>query len=563
MFDYGIFSANLSDQYVFYERLRSDGADGRPRLANLYKNVTSAMGSVFDAQADNRLSVAGELYAQSRAQAEKEVAALNHEFGLQLTMSQWLLDRPAFYKDLIEALNVVLTNKKIFERNLERLMYSGKSGTVAGMNKVDVSKFFREYFQKELSAKKDNLLPSGLAGMSQQKIIQHIEQELTYIIVRAVRAMYESDAFNPNWNVNNTQQVNKDTAGAYQEILDSLNQMRGRANPIINGIWNSYNFSGLASDLANALIANKQTKKAPLADKLASQAKTILSTKRGAAGLFAEIQQVVLAEFAEAARSANVEVRHTGNKNNQIADVTLASFSVDIDRYLQIQESQIHQIRSGGEDSVRLQNKIATSAAVKYMAENRTDYGFLAYVNMKNYDLNTIKSFGGFSAGEPTSLRVLQATLDMLPSIGQAETLIGALLQFGEGAIGRADQEQEILNGLVEAIATFLFDDIGHFYLYNQPSGLNTVHLFWLSGLYVPASFFLEIVARALEGAIKDAEDVFRFNLSSPSIIYGSEEIGSYTHEMWVEQRSSALDKTTVTLNFLKNFQSLIVEYFG
>ena len=100
-------------------------------------------------------------------------------------------------------------------------------------------------------------------------------------------------------------------------------------------------------------------------------------------------------------------------------------------------------------------------------------------------------------------------------------------------------------------VAYFLFDDfatIGE----EAKGNLKTIHLFWLSGIYVPLSFLLKVLADSIKISWNEAKSIVDFTLESPEILYPNEKV--YTHELWVKQREDALKRTTLSMKFLKSF---------
>lgn len=554
-----VYGNDLGSYRVFYERLNDDGEEV-PRLAALYRHITGRMSGIELGINGNPSLFVNELKAQAEAERGKEVAAISQTWGIHLDSSY--LTSKDFYRQLIEALNIKLSSQKIFQRNKERLVYSGKTGRSKSTGKVDVSKFLGSYFPKvfdENRARLSSRVAARGKGIRIEDAAREVlNEEMPEMLRQALINMYSSDTFNENWEkVGNNQQINEETRGAYQGIIDSLNQFgNARDNPFLDAVWRTYNFDGLINQLVDSFSSKNQQFNKRNWDKNGVIGK--ITAQQTTAGIFAELQNSLVAQLASDLDGGVFEVKHTGAINEQKADYTVG-YEINLDDFFNEQEKQI-LLAKDETNSVRLQNILATDRATQWMMENTTDYNFIGYVNAKNYDLN--QSFNGFRAGSPIKLSHLSGILAQIPTLNYAatDTLIGALMQFGSGAIGTDSQREAILNSLASALAYFLFDDFSTISLSNNPTGMNAIHMFWLSGLYIPLSFFLEVCADAIQEGWEKVDDYFQFTLSSPPIKFGDEELENYTHEMWVEQGEIALESTTLTFTFLSSFQELMAQ---
>lgn len=386
-----------------------------------------------------------------------------------------------------------------------------------------------------------------------------LEAHMPEILRQALIDMYSSETFNPGWeNVGNNAQINEETRGAYQEIVNSLKNFTAQGNWLLDQVWKTYNFDGLIRDLTNHFAKQKK----PVAKRTWNKKKIEkVTVNQSTAGVMAELQNVVLIAAANGLQGGGLEVMHTGNINKQKSDFTIG-YQIDLTGFYQQWQAEVEATRSE-DDSIRLQNILAANKATAWLTENSTDYNFIMYTNAKNYDINS--SFKGFKSGTAVSMKNLSSVMAQIPSMNSiaVDTLIGALLQFGSGAIGTDAQREAILHSLAGAMAYFLFDDFASLVSEGNESSFNAIHLFWLSGFYIPLSFFLEICADAIKLGWEKTDDYFQFKLDSPNIKYGEIPLDEYTQEMWYTQRQEALNSTTLTFTFLSSFQSLMAQVLG
>ena len=554
-----VYSDGLGSGAVYYQRLADDGEEV-PRLKGLYKHVTGIMGDLEVGIRNSPTSLSSELRGQAAAERSKELQAINRAWGIQL--DDTYLQNKNFYRDLIEAINIKLSSQKIFQRNRERLLYTGKTGQSKGTGKIDISKFFGSYFPKAFNENREHLasrVASRAHGVTiEDAARQVLEEEMPEILRSALIEMYSSDTFNANWeNVGNNKAINQQTQGAYQEIVDGLMQFgNARDNPFLDAVWRTYNFDELINELVKNFSEKKQNFKKRDFDK--NGVITKVTARQTTAGVLAELQATLVAQLANQMNGDTFQVMHTGAMNNQKSDFTVG-YQVDLGNFFEEQRRQMYEARELT-DSTRAENILATGQATQWMMENATDYEFIGYVNQKNYDLG--KDFKGFSSGAAISLATFEEVANQIPTMSElaSQNLIGALMQFGDGAVGTDAQREVILQSLASAMAYFLFDDFTTISLSNNPTGFNAIHLFQLSGLFIPLSYLLEVSADAIDLGWERTNAIFKFSLNSPGIIYGDIPLEDYTHDMWVEQGEYALYHTTLTFTFLSSFQELMTQ---
>ena len=125
------------------------------------------------------------------------------------------------------------------------------------------------------------------------------------------------------------------------------------------------------------------------------------------------------------------------------------------------------------------------------------------------------------------------------------------------GAIGE-EMKSDFQDWIAEDIAYFLFDDFDTIGL-PQPSG-TSIHIFNLDGILVPMSFFLWLLAEAIEKGTRNPHDIVKAQINS-GIIKWTEEQSVYTKEMWVEQKNDALNNITISVSFLQDFKNIMKEF--
>ncbi len=151
------------------------------------------------------------------------------------------------------------------------------------------------------------------------------------------------------------------------------------------------------------------------------------------------------------------------------------------------------------------ENRAKNVQAIEKLYEDLKDVrnGFIVYSSAKNYTYND--KFGGFSAGQEQNIGNF---LEMMEDVSHStkknyKTLMGIILQLGEGAIGeKVLNKDNIENLLAQNIALFLFDDFQT--LGGESPGPTAIHLMDLNGIYVPLSFILVLLSFAGRLSMED-----------------------------------------------------------
>lgn len=572
MYLYGnnIRSRALADQYVFYNKLGDDNSP--PQHQNLWLHISGQLDRIL-VNNQNVDKIVNELHRQAALEYKREVELIKQEYGVT-NVSEELLD-DGVYKDLIETINFQLQSKAVYERNLNRLYPQKKDNTFYKSGKVDITKFFWTYFKKAFDAYFNDfasLIQFERGETIEEAVDKAFRKYLPEVIQEALIQMYNSNVFTDQQNAklkkNANQQYQNESDNAYKELVQHLETQRGKAadNLLIQQIYKDYGFDNLISSLSNSFLKTISKNKSKSKQQRVAKGKVSASAIKGtissarSSGLLAETMEEALIDvhLDVTGGKTHINVKRTGNKNQQKADLMI-SYSINLDNFLKVQEAMLEFVRQddkSAEGSTRMQNILSTTHAVKFFESEASSTQFLTFVNMKNYTLNN--TFDGFSAGSATNMENFRSWVQKIPTIGvgRANLLIGALLQFGAGALGTPVQQEAVLQSLSEMVAYFLFDDfatIGQ----EAKGNLKTIHLFWLSGIYVPLSFLLKVLADSIKISWSEAKDVVDFTLTSPAIKYPKEEV--YTHEMWINQREDALKRTTLSMKFLKSFQELLL----
>ena len=152
-------------------------------------------------------------------------------------------------------------------------------------------------------------------GMKVERAVQKaLETHMPEILRQALIDMYSSETFNSDQEkVGNNAQINEETRGAYQEIVDSLRNFTEQGNWLLEQIWKTYDFDGLIKDLTKHFAEQNKPVAKRTWDKKKIEKVTV---NQSTAGILAELQNTVLVSFANSLQGGGLEVMHTGDINS-------------------------------------------------------------------------------------------------------------------------------------------------------------------------------------------------------------------------------------------------------
>ena len=566
---------------VYYQRLAED-AKVNPLYGTLYNHATASLSNAQSFAQSNLPHIAYSLKVQAKNELKKELMALEKAWGT--TFSAEIMASPNFYKDLIEAINIVIQSKDVYERNMARIKYGQSKAT--SLAKIDISQMFGSYFntfwnnggQEEIAmAIKDHILEWG--DLNAYAMAKAIDAKLPELINNTLIRMFESQPFDPKWGTKDGQVVEPPSesqlvnqrwqssvnAGMnpYIQLVEELRILGGdlSKNPLLQQVWVTMGFDKLREEIFKAVNE--------ISERSEENAVKILSKKigniSGSASKMGNLAEVILTAIASKVNAGNsdITVIHGGDINKQKADVVFF-YRANAGTYLEAQQSALQhaKARQDTEDSIRIQNVIANSALGKFMSGSnpitQEGFNFIAYVNAKSYTLG--KDFRGFHGETEISMNTLSGMLseDANLSTRGASALISQLIQFTKGAVGDGKDPGPILDSFAETIASFLFDDYATLCTSLVPEGHNALHFFALDGVYIPLSFFLDKISDAIARCSDEVDSFFKLSLLTGKIKYGSLPLEKFEKGMWGEQAEEAMAQTKISLIFLRNFQELM-----
>ena len=521
-------SRSLSQLYVFYERLNTE-FNGKNK--QLYDNVNSSLDKIRNEYREN-FRIVTNLRSMSKNELNKELSLLKNIFQVPLDID---FERVGAAKELIDTLNNYMNLKAVYQRSLSLLNKDSVH--------LSVAQYFPSYFNtvwnNDSQAVIDEIIQKTTTRNKKEEIIKVADEVLTKELPKMVEK-----AITNMLNSNEVSKVEDDKA--YSELLAGINKVYGK-DSFSTQLYNLYNLDELKQALLKSLENNsKKTRQSSLQKVKIDGIVNRAFFQNGGISLeyLENLTANEIISKLKGMKNATVNMGgavHTGATGMKADNIVV--FNIDPNL---VQETIETTERVSRERNYRMIKDLGKKI-------NNVNDGFIVYSSAKNYSLN--ENFHGFSSGNKLTLGQFQNLLSHVQE--NINTFVGGILQTMSGAIGE-EMKSDFQDWIAEDIAYFLFDDFETVGL-PQTSG-TSLHIFNLDGILVPLSFFLWLLADAIEKGTRNPHDIVKAQINSGTIKW-TEEQSVYTKEMWVEQKNDALNNITISVSFLQDFKNIMKEF--
>lgn len=530
-------SKSLADMYVYYERLKKDG------YTQLYytvkKNLGVQRGSLKELQKTSE-----NLRRMGAIEKAKEIAFIQKVFHKPISID---FDDRKSVKEFIDVLNEAMNFKDLYKRNLQLLLKTDKQKTTIS--------YYPSYFIQAWNAYSDTLWEKVSTefehtGRSLDIIFEEqIQKDMNFLVVDSIERMFRAQ---PELG-----QEAQQYANAYNALLGSIGTI-DTPGSLAQQFKDIYKLDALGDSLRKALKAEKEKislesyKKAGSSKKF----KDLLKIQQGQRGGIAQ----------EAIENLCVQVISQMKINGKVETIRGGGYGIKPDNmYLyDIDAGPIVDVLERIKDTDREHNIEKAKEINKYL--QTLDDGFIVYSNAKNYTMST-KFFkeAGFSAGAEISA---QTYLELMKKVNKnVRTFIGVMINSMKGAAGEnMDLYDTVCQNLAQDIAIMLFDDYETIGKDLQKTGVKSIHIMDLNGVFLPLSFFLDLTARAIDEIGRTPEGLVKAEYKTPKKIKydTNEEIRQARAKgeaPWALQKEEALHDTKISYHFLKNFRDILSQY--
>lgn len=478
--------------FVFLDTLSYDNPKVYSKAKNLLSQTASEIsGSLWPQMAN--------LKALAEREKDKEDRLLDLFFDEARAGSS-----PRSVAERLQAFNKIYQNKKIFERNLQKIKDFEAGITKSG--KIDVSSVFKEYLETELG------------HMNKVPLKQMNYNYFAEIVKKALVRMYHS--------ADDRSQANNELAlRSYEEFSRLIDNMSLNDN-YIQEVTKLY--FGNSIDEIKKQLQKSQGKKH-------FHPEQFMSKQKGLHGSVFELFNELVYD------SLGMNSKHTGT-SGQKAD---------------------HQIIYSTEIKIELPDfQVGDSVREHFINQYQNFYnqldkvsGQIVEISDKNYDLNSswFKK-EGFAAQSNLNINNFEKTLIAYGiDKKKVDNLIFALLNIGPDTI--TEDTTIIENNISSLIAYFLFDDI------DMDEGLkvDAIHLFNLNGIYIPLSSFLFCAYEAFFEANYKFDGFIKTTYEPKNLGYEKQEV--LVQQDWIDLREKKKQQNNLSIHFLQNFAKFVSEY--
>jgi len=582
------------ERYVYYERLYEDAVTGKnktwPDLAiTAYNRAKDVLKWRID-YGSNHEDISGFFANLASYEFAKEEALLEKHFGI----TSYDPSSEDCGKALIEAYNLILNTREIFERNALLIANTQGQTSLPTHLPTYLNHALKEWIDGDKGQKMKieigkKIAEGEVTGEDKtEEVLNFVKKTLdnnTYDIVKdALMKMFSSStkAETGLKKIVGDEEYSR-LGKAYTEVFKAISKVKetAKTNEFVRGMVQSYNLEGFGEMLTNSLSGQDITE-GNIGDLIKGFNFDTEFKEKRVRGSYSGIGYEWFGNYLSSlavtlnSKGTKVESVHTGGAKdpkffaNQKADFALLiGFK---DGAGDAMEKKLEKFQGKGRGT----NVMDVKNLTKEMFEKfGNDDSFMIYVNSKNYTLNSKfktgygDGIGGYSAGTPIDLNTWDDIMHQMNI--QGRDFIFTIMQLIPGAIGSPNGEttnkEKVSDMFARAIGSALFDDFEPDDPYRRQGGADfkTIHLLYLNGIYVPLSVFYTLLAQAF-GDLKSSlerDDLVQVSFSLPAQIeYPEWDDQKGVEHAWNIQQQIALDNIKVSYHFLRGYKKFLQQFY-
>ena len=534
--------SNYEKGWVYYERLGKEGYEAEADAAQKYYNNITLPENTSDS------GLGQQLINKGIKEKEKELAFLKEVFKVDAH-----LDTPSQY---LTAINEIMNVGTIWKPAVQKI----KDNLENRKNNKDQKFYVNTFYNVFIPIYKKNIA-SGINGLLEkqtfrEKVLEDeagAKQMLEKIYKNAYQGAFRLAAEKLSANMSN-----EDLKGIKQAIetlaggVDRLRQVMAipKSEELIKRLKTSY--------------LKKNGGRRMKGGKVKAYGAQFSATTNKMRGDVSEEITALIYSLLQGKAKGDYQVSSSSTRISQFSTDVATIFTSTMTVDPAVIEQSIEKVYTldKGTDILSLDKTFAT-AEIQNLYQNVQNMSnaeaFVVYDSVKNYALgNSFQNFGFHGTSYNYSSLITQ--LEQL-NFTKARDIINKFNNTMNGAIlegKRKDVEEDISQALASNIAEFLYDD----YKVIGNKDNRAIHMFTLSGIKVPLSFFLIASGEAIQAAEDEkraASQWFDFHFSgSKKILYDE----SSKEEMaWGKQREDAIKNFKMSVSFLKNFETIVKTY--
>lgn len=418
-----------------------------------------------------------------------EAAAAAEEAKEQEFLDKFFPDRKG--GDMIEQFNILFQSRAQLEKINERLraILSKQNNTNMAPN---LSALFGSYLETELNHSIQAAMSNVSGNMTPEQIMSLFDNCFTQAALKASERI-----------TNITIDKGYGTGEEWKPINDVL-QSNPRARDLFLGALRQAVGMERVQNLFKDIQTQQQAKAAGTRKKITWRtliAKNLTIAKRTASigGTVAETALAALASAVNGISGGGGDLKYSMHAENVLGNMVKTDafmlFSEDASIDIGAIAEELNETLSASTDLNNARERLEW-----FLLERgkEMDELYSVFVNAKNYTMGS--SYHDYTDEKSGSFEELPSFLAAagIP-IGSASDFLAFAYNTGAGAIranARGELEENIVNALKAAAAKLMFDDYQN-YGKNQGHG---IHMYYLSGKYIPSSYVFHGMATAARG---------------------------------------------------------------
>jgi hypothetical protein len=546
------------ERFVYYQRLATDtqiydvttnkylpaNPETIESWRTLYRKATSLLDYRIGVTSD--MANIAEYFKKLRdSEYQKEVALLKEKLGKDVIKEYNFnaMNEENIGANLIKAINELLNIKEVFQRNLS---------LITDTNQKQIIGNFPEYFETQYDNNQEEIYKEIELTIQKSAKSRKIDDIIDEVMSKWIPKLTKDALIHMFTESDVEAGAAKEFKDAYKELASYLKKDSASSNQFIQSFIKAYNLDHI-SDWLNQTLGkvtkgNWKSKVRYFTTKEYKNSKGYYSEKKwySESGLASEYLGNFVVNFVSENIGNDGKSFHSGG-TNQKADF-IVTYNIPepegiVGKWLQ--ESTFGTRPADIKAMHELEAKL-----------NDINNGFIVYVNAKNIKLGDNDK--RFSAGSPISMDTFDTMMHLTPGAQKVgRSLIFMALQLIPGAIGEG-QDEQVKVAFSRAIALALFDDydtVGEI----SEQGTNNIHLLYLNGIYLPISFYFDLLYKAFSNYAQESlENVLKVNINYPrEVMYSDmqEQAEETEGHPWGLQSEKAVRETTLQYRFLNSFQ--------
>lgn len=555
---YGFMADYATGQgFVYYQHLKENPGHFWRGVYNIAKpNLEASLNTNLEILKNVDLNETAKILRNlGEIELNREMKILNNHFDMkEITKPLTLSDYPRFIKDI----NLLIGMGNNFKDYLTLLEQHSQKNSQKKTRAPVASSYFGSNFitllnQRIIKIFESEKIQRDILNDDYESFKKRVEKSFDSLIIKAL----EKTAKTTDKLSHKEDELTKKEIQVWQDIIKLKNSLD--FDPFRQTIYQRFNLDKVAEGMfewKRNRLQEKNFSNLKSREKLFEIMFTNEKNYRNVSGFIGEFLHEINVDIDLMNKQSATKVLTKNIARTDSMTLYETSVEVELSEKLYKELQQLDDKLAG----VTLENnrKIIEDFTRNFL--NKSNTSFIKYTSTKVSSLG--ESFEKYGFGTKTRPEEIMNLLDRA-GITETDNLLEVLYNTGKGAI--LENQKEIRNkvkeNLIKMVAYILFDDWESFG--ENQGDRQVIHIFNLNKVMVPLSYLLIAMSDAVENTNRNLNKVFSIQLSAPKVLFDppieiSEE--KTMEKFWQEQAKYAKNNTKLTIQFIRNFKTLIVQ---